>query len=96
MKVYVRTFAGGKIEVRTGESLEREKVLLLKKYLENEDNFYEFLDGHYYATDFYHKEPNESEIKKGFEEYCEKGAKYDTFGQYQEVIVDENEENPGF
>ena len=96
MKVYVNIFAGGKIEVRSAESLEREKDRLAREYLDNEDIFDEFLNENFFASDFYKKEPNEKEIKQEFAEYCESCARYDTFGQYKEVIVDEIEENPAF
>ena len=92
MKVYVRTFAGGKIEVRSGESLEREQDRLEKEYLDNEDIFEDFLDSHYCASDFYKDRPDEQEISDNFEVYCKDCARYDTFGQYKAVIVDEDDQ----
>lgn len=96
MKVYAVIKNYGKIEVRSAESLEREKQRLYIEYLSNGDIFEEFLDNRFCASDFYKKEVNEEEIKEKFAEYCEDCAKYDTFGQYKEVEVDENEENPAF
>lgn len=96
MKVYAVVKNYDKVEVRTKESLEREKQRLAEEYLSSDDIFKEFLDEHFFASDFYKKEPNEEAIKQEFAEYCESCARYDTFGQYKEVIVDEDEENPAF
>ena len=92
MKVYVRMFPSGKLEVRSGESLEREKDRLVKEYLCNQDIFIDFLDNCYCASDFYKDRPSEEEIKERFEVHCEDYARYDTFGQYKEVEVNEGEE----
>lgn len=92
MKVYVRTFMGGRIEVRSGKSLEREKLRLMNEYLLSRDDFFDFLDRNYCASDFYDTRPTEEEIEDNFRAYCETQAEYDTFGQYKEVIVDENYE----
>ena len=93
MKVYVQIANYGKVKVRTKESLEREKQRLYQEYLDGCDMFEEFLNDHFTASDFYKKEPNEEEIKEKFAEYCESCARYDTFGQYKETIVDEDEES---
>ena len=89
MKVYVKVNMGGKIEVRTGESLEREQNRLVEQYLKDKDIFNDFLDNHYLASDFYYDKPEEEEVKDNFEIYCKDCAAYDTFGQYALVIVDE-------
>ena len=96
MKAYAIIKNYGKVEVRTKESLEREKARLKIEYLASQDIFEEFLNEHYCASDFYKKEPDEEVIMANFDQYCENCARYDTFGQYQEVIVNENEENPAF
>lgn len=96
MKVYVVVKHYGKIEVRTKESLEREKQRLKVEYLAGQDIFEDFLNECYCVSDFYKKEPNEEAIMENFDQYCENCARYDTFGQYEEVFVDENEENPAF
>lgn len=96
MKVYAVVKNYGKIEVRSAESLEREKQRLYREYLSNGDIFEEFLNNHFCAIDFYKKEVNEEEIKEKFSEYCEDCARYDTFGQYKEIIVDENDQEIDF
>lgn len=89
MKVYAVVKNYGKVEVRTKESLEREKQRLAEEYFGLQDVFEEFLDNCYCATDFYKKTPNEEEIMEHFKQYCDNSAHYDTFGQYQEVEIDE-------
>ena len=96
MKVYAVIKNYNKIEVRSAESLERQKQRLYQEYLDSQDIFEDFLNDNFFASDFYNKEPNEEEINKHFAEYCEDCARYDTFGQYKEIIVDEDEENPAF
>ena len=93
MKVYAVVKHYGKVEIRTKESLEREKQRLKIEYLASQDIFEDFLDNCYCATDFYKKEPDEEVIMANFDEYCENCANNDTFSQYQEVVIDENEEN---
>jgi hypothetical protein len=93
MKVYTVIKHYGKVEVRTKESLEREKQRLKIEYLASQDIFTDFLDSCYCATDFYKKEPDEEAIMANFDQYCENCAHTDTFGQYQEVEIDENDEN---
>jgi hypothetical protein len=89
MKVYAIIKNYGKVEIRTKESLEREKKRLREEYFGMQDIFEEFLDNCYCATDFYKKEPSEEEIMEHFKQYCENCAHNDTFGQYQEVEIDE-------
>lgn len=96
MKVWGTISNYGKIKIRSTESLEREKQRLYQEYLNSNDMFEDFLDEHYSASYFYKKEVNEEEIKEKFAEYCESCARYDTFGQYKEISVDEDEENPAF
>ena len=96
MKVYAVVKHYGKVEIRTKESLEREKQRLTEEYLDLQEVFEEFLDSCYCATDFYKKEPNEEEIMEHFKQYCENCANNDTFRQYQVVEIDEDEENPAF
>ena len=96
MKVYAIIKNYGKIEIRTKESLEREKHNLKIEYLASQDIFEEFLDNCYCATDFYKKELDEETIMANFDQYCENCAHNDTFGQYQEVEIDENDEKPAF
>ena len=96
MKVWGTILNYGKIKLRSTESLERQKQRLYLEYLSNGDIFEDFLDNHYSASYFYKKEVNEEKIKEKFAEYCESCARYDTFGQYKEVEVDEDEENPAF
>lgn len=92
MKVYAVVKNYGKVEVRTKESLEREKQRLIEEYFDLQEVFEEFLDSHYCATDFYKKEPNEEEIMEHFKQYCTNCAHNDTFGQYQEVEIDKGDE----
>jgi hypothetical protein len=91
MKVYAIIKNYGKIEIRTKESLEKEKQRLKEEYFDLQDVFEDFLDSYYCASDFYKKEPNEKEVMERFKEYCENCAYHDTFGQYQEVEIDEND-----
>ena len=92
MKVYAVIKSYGKVEVRTKESLKREKQRLKVEYLASQDIFEDFLDSCYCATDFYKKEPDEEAVMANFDQYCENCAHNDTFGQYQEVEIDEGEE----
>ena len=96
MKVYVRIFSNGKIEVKSAASIEKEKQRFMNEYYSSRDDFFTFLDEHYSASDFYEKRPSEEEIEDNFRAYCEHNADYDTFGQYWEKIVDENDEKPAF
>ena len=93
MKVWGTVLNYGKIKIRSAESLEKQKQRLYQEYLDSYDIFEEFLNEHYTASDFYKKEPNEEEIKEKFAEYCESCARYDTFGQYKEIIVDEDDQD---
>ena len=91
MKVYAVIKNYGKVEIRTKESLEREKQRLKEEYFDMQDIFEDFLNECYCASDFYCKEPNKEKLMEHFKQYCENCAYHDTFGQYQEVEIDEGD-----
>lgn len=84
MKVYAQQAFSG-IIVKTKETLQKEMQELIEQYYNDKDMFFEWLDEHYSASDFYQKDIDETTIKAEYRIACEKDAHFDTFGQYKEV-----------
>lgn len=85
MKVYARQLFNTGIEVKSKESLEKEKQELIEQYYHDKEMFFEWLDEHYSASDFYQKDIDEPSLMAEYRINCERNAHYDTFGQYKEV-----------
>ena len=89
IKVYGRAIRGGYAEVISSEQFDEKVAERAKELYEDKDEFYEWLEDTYTASDVWDmtEETKKAIKEKAFKERCEMWALDDIEGDYEEFII---------